>query len=104
MLSRYDNTPATVPVPVTLTTLSPLGQQLILRLLLQHTESADGCVRLSPRVMRAYGWWDPWKLARARRECEQRGFVARVQPHRNGTSARYRLAWLPTAANGGGPL
>lgn len=87
-----------VPVPVTLTTLTPLSQLLMLRLILQHSESPDGYVRLAPRVMRAYRWWDVWRLGRAKRECEERGFIARVEPHRNGTRARYRLTWLDDAS------
>ncbi|MCQ4164699.1 hypothetical protein [Tahibacter harae] len=87
----------TMPIPLDLWRASSLAQQLALRLVHQHAESGDGTVCISPRVMQRYKWWDPARLDRARKELVQLGLLAKVQPYRPGTKARYRLTWLEAA-------
>lgn len=91
-------TTRTVAVPADLWQASTLAQNLVLRLLLQHADTDDGTVCISPNVMKRYHWWDPMRLAWARKECERRGWLQRVEPYRPGTKARYRLVWLGGAA------
>jgi hypothetical protein len=85
----------TLPMPVSMSELSPLAQILLVLLMRQLSEHGNGAVCLSPRTMQRYGWWHGARLQRARHELIRRGYIAPAREHRRGTAVRYACTWLP---------